>query len=452
MAVSIVRWTRTGAAFTPTAAAACAPFGVLVDRADTTADPRLDLVLPDAIATDSGAVTAITGPSGSGKSTMLRALERRLLERGDPVVVARDPPDDARPIVDLLSGPIEHRVGTLARAGLAEAMVLPKRAGELSEGERARLRLALAFDAAERLGPGAWVLCDELCSVLDRATAQSVARTLRRWARASSVRVVGASAHEDLPRLLGPDRVVELDARGGAAVRGPVRPAPVRVRLETGGIADYDALAPHHYRGGRPATRVLVRRAIRTMPGGTESLAGVLVVSMPTLNGAWRRHAWPGRFEGDKRRAASRINRDLRCLSRVVVDPASRGLGVARRLVEDYLAAPLTPATEAVAQMGAVCPFFERSGMRAYPLALGPDDARLLDALATAGLSHAELGVVSSEESRAAAHDGLVRREVARWARVRKVRGAFEGMGMPERIRAAAALASAAPVAYAYGG
>jgi GNAT superfamily N-acetyltransferase len=133
------------------------------------------------------------------------------------------------------------------------------------------------------------------------------------------------------------------------------------MRIERGTIHDYDALARFHYCGGRPATRVLVLRAVE---GGV--LAGVLVVSMPTLNGWWRARAWPGRYGaggGGKARAAARLNREVRTISRVVVDPRFRGLGVGAALVRAYLRRPLTRRTEAVATMGEFCPLFERAGM-----------------------------------------------------------------------------------------
>src|SRR5205823_1709377 len=111
-------------------------------------------------------------------------------------------------------------------------------------------------------------------------------------------------------------------------------------------------------------------------------LAAVLVVSMPTLNGRWRELAWPGRFcGGDQRACARRLNEEVRTISRVIVEPRWRGLGVATRLVREYLRSPLTEKTEAAAAMGVCCPFFEAAGMRAWRLEPDRRGVRLLGAL-----------------------------------------------------------------------
>ncbi|MEL7473144.1 MAG: hypothetical protein AAGK04_07490 [Planctomycetota bacterium] len=80
-------------------------------------------------------------------------------------------------------------------------------------------------------------------------------------------------------------------------------------RVQRGGLADYDRLAVHHYRAGRPATvarwpdtpRPAVLRAVG-LGREADQLAGVLLVSLPTLNGAWRERAWPGRYSTPDRR------------------------------------------------------------------------------------------------------------------------------------------------------
>jgi len=144
------------------------------------------------------------------------------------------------------------------------------------------------------------------------------------------------------------------------------------IAIQPGTIADYDALAHHHYRAGRPATVVYVlaaRHLKRQQP------VGVLVVSMPAIDGPWRAAAWPGRYSpspidrtGEARAARLRaVNADIRVISRVVVDPRFRARGLARQLVRAYLDRPLTIRTEAVAAMGTICRFFQSAGMTAVP-------------------------------------------------------------------------------------
>ena len=117
--------------------------------------------------------------------------------------------------------------------------------------------------------------------------------------------------------------------------------------LRAGTMRDYHALARFHYRATRPAT---IARILTLDDPNHDEPVGVLVLSMPTLNGRWRDEAWPGRFRArDRSAAAARINRELRTISRVIIDPRYRGLGLAARLVRAYLSSPDTPATEAIA-------------------------------------------------------------------------------------------------------
>ena len=150
-----------------------------------------------------------------------------------------------------------------------------------------------------------------------------------------------------------------------------------------------------------PATidRVLIARAIGA--SAHNELVGVLVVSRAVLNGAWRETAWPGRFaSGDRARDASAINDNLRCISRVIVEPRFRGLSIARRLVREYLDDARSPATEAIATMGAYCPLFERAGMTRIEPGSARRDRRLLEVLGSLRLSAVDLLAVDWGESR----------------------------------------------------
>ncbi|MEL6499132.1 MAG: hypothetical protein AAF937_03355 [Planctomycetota bacterium] len=158
-------------------------------------------------------------------------------------------------------------------------------------------------------------------------------------------------------------------------------PPRVTIVYERGARADLDTLAPLHYRAGPPAT---IDRIVRAIDTEHDALAGVLVTSRPTLNGSWRKPAWGGAFAtGDRSTDAQRINAQLRTISRVIVDPRFRGLGVGSGLVRHYLAEPATRCTEAITALGGVCPFFERAGMRPVAIPRQTRHTRLLRALGT---------------------------------------------------------------------
>src|SRR5437899_492525 len=95
-----------------------------------------------------GQVALLTGPSGGGKSSLLHDIAQAAqAEHQDVLELPPAPTDPGTPIIDLLELPLAQSLATLARAGLADATLLGRSSTELSDGERFRLRLALAMSA-----------------------------------------------------------------------------------------------------------------------------------------------------------------------------------------------------------------------------------------------------------------------------------------------------------------
>jgi GNAT superfamily N-acetyltransferase len=174
------------------------------------------------------------------------------------------------------------------------------------------------------------------------------------------------------------------------------------LELVEGSIADYNALEEHHYRAARPATatRVLAFRCasrsvaerFRGDRTGRQTVA-VLIESLPSLACTMRNWALRDRYGNWQapQQRATMLNREVRVISRVVVHPCWRGIGLAVRLVRAALDKPTTLYTEALAAMGKVNPFFERAGMTAYHRPPHACDMRLTDAMHTVGLSPNDL-------------------------------------------------------------
>jgi GNAT superfamily N-acetyltransferase len=227
------------------------------------------------------------------------------------------------------------------------------------------------------------------------------------------------------------------------------------VRITRGTRADLAQLAPLHYRPGAPATVELVLRATDVRTG---ALAGVLAVSRPTVHAAWREMAWPGRYTtGTIRARVRRINRELRCISRVIVDPRYRSAGIAARLVRAYLRRPLTVRTEAITAMGGVSRgggFFARAGMERHPMPVAACDARLGDALDHVGIEVWRVADPSAVAARVMSGPdaGFVARELRVWAAVswagRRYRAGAPGFA--ELLACAARSIAGASVAYAH--
>jgi GNAT superfamily N-acetyltransferase len=187
------------------------------------------------------------------------------------------------------------------------------------------------------------------------------------------------------------------------------------VTIEPGDRRDYEALAAFHYRAAPPriptAVYCMVRRAPTVVgrflnrPNETQTI-GVLVRAMPVLACALRDHALRARYRHLHRLAAAdMINREIRTISRVVIHPQWRGLGLAVRLVRHALAHLESRYTEALAAMGRVHPFFERAGMMRYERPPHPGHARLLDALDHVGLAPAQLASITRMRQRIAQLD-----------------------------------------------
>lgn len=183
--------------------------------------------------------------------------------------------------------------------------------------------------------------------------------------------------------------------------------------IREGTSDDYAALARFHYRAGPPAT---IARVLSARDASSGELIGVLVVSHPTLNGRWRDIAWPGERPKDKGASAAWLNREVRCISRVVVDPRARGRSIATKLVRAYIANPDTHKTEAVAAMGSACPFFASAGLREVRLARSARDVSFARTLACAGLRASQCADLSRVRRRLS-RSPILRRAIERWAR-----------------------------------
>lgn len=178
-----------------------------------------------------------------------------------------------------------------------------------------------------------------------------------------------------------------------------------RFEIESGSCRDYESLSEHHYRARRPATVTRVLRAVQTRDtaaarfsgsAATKRTIGVLVESLPALQCVLRDKALARRHGAiaDIRQRARLLNAEVRCISRVVVHPQFRGVGVAVALVRAALESATTTYTEALAAMGHVNPFFERAGMTAYQRPRHELDERLATALARVGVSAVDLAML----------------------------------------------------------
>ncbi len=167
------------------------------------------------------------------------------------------------------------------------------------------------------------------------------------------------------------------------------------LQIVPGCIDDYKKLAHYHYRDSRlgPFTDIYVLRptARLYLSAGTETL-GVIVYTMPSPGLELRNVATGNMFCGfDRSTRLALINKTVRCIGRVIIEPRFRGLGLASRLVRETMPLVGCAIVEAMAVMGFVNPFFEKAGMRAYK---GPMPARciqMIEAFSMVGIEEEEL-------------------------------------------------------------
>lgn len=253
--------------------------------------------------------------------------------------------------------------------------------------------------------------------------------------------------------------------RNTLARRIAALPAPSvaqSLSVECGSLRDYRQLRAFHYKGGQPGAVTAVYRLVHRRPTvvgrylrreDETQIIGVLLRALPHLGCALRDHATGRRYRGyGSRGAAAMLNREVRTISRVVIDPRWRGLGLAVRLVRHALAHPETVYTEALAAMGRVHPFFERAGMTRYDRPPRSEHARLLDALRHLGLDPsliASLQAVKQQLTSKSQRDWL-HRELRRWHRAafRTPNPKLDDMTLDELLRCARDRLLSQPVYY----
>ena len=193
------------------------------------------------------------------------------------------------------------------------------------------------------------------------------------------------------------------------------------LRIVPGNLDDYRALSCYHYRDtvqskSAPIASIFKLQAsipaLRTASTPTEQgsnmdektaartprpiPAAVIVYTFPLPEVALRNLALADLLTGlDRQTKLALINKNIRTISRVVVEPRFRGLGLAVKLVKQTMPRLNVPIIEAMAVMGAINPFFEKAGLKPYYAPLPLRCAKLIQAFAWVGIEQDDLIAVS---------------------------------------------------------
>ena len=167
------------------------------------------------------------------------------------------------------------------------------------------------------------------------------------------------------------------------------------VQIVPGGLDDYKQLAHFHYRDSRPGPVASVFAlksdgALGDIP--PKAPVGVIVYSMPSpvleMRNVMTDHFFAGLDRGTQ---LALVNRNVRRISRVIIEPRFRGLGLASRLVRETMPRLNVPIIESVAIMGQVNPFLEKAGMTACPARQPARTVQLIEAFSLLGIEAEQL-------------------------------------------------------------
>jgi hypothetical protein len=165
------------------------------------------------------------------------------------------------------------------------------------------------------------------------------------------------------------------------------------LEIVPGTRADYESLSHYHYRESHlgPCAAIYAMKGKFRTATMLETV-GVIVYSMPTAGAQTRNIATGGIFAGlDRSIQLKLINKNIRTISRVIVEPRFRSLGLAVRLVRETMPIMGVPFVEALAVMGRVNPFFEKAGLTRYDAPVSASCIRLIEAFSAVGVDEEDL-------------------------------------------------------------
>lgn len=361
----------TQAVVTERTLAVCEAFGLGVDEAK-------HFVIFNNFSLDfrKGDLVYVTGDSGGGKTLLLRAFKDYFGEEAVSLDEVQINPEET--LVEGVGKDVKEAIEILSLCGLNDAFLFLRRFKELSDGQKYRYKLAKLVDRKDK---AVWVV-DEFCASLDRVMAKVVAYLFQKVARKLGKTVVVATAHDDLFEDFQPDVLVRKEFEGDVKIfkkEGKPKHCSIleKVHIEKGSREDYEKLKRFHYRSKneKELESLRIRDCYKLLYG--DSLIGVIVYSMSYLNLKPRNMVFGDRYvytPGDLYKARL-INEEVARISRVVIHPKFRGIGLGEYLVKETLPRVNAKVVEVLAVMARYNPFFERAGMLRVDYARGENSA-----------------------------------------------------------------------------
>ena len=294
-------------------------------------------------------IVYITGDSGGGKSVLMREL----IELTGGVSTADVEIDHDSPLIETIGETLEQGLYYLSLVGLSDAFICLRKFGELSDGQKSRYVLAKMLEMNND-----YIFVDEFCALLDRTTAKIVSYGFQKICRKLGKVLVVATTHEDILDDLNPSLFIEKSFGNEAKItRIPYEAKPCSINneivIEQGETSDYKELSKFHYRTAQLGAAYQIYRMKHK-----GDLIGVIVYAFGPL-------ALRGRntFTDRYKRKAKLMNREVKMISRVVVLPKYRGIGLSVELVKKTMPMTGMKHIEILSVMGKHNPFAEKAGL-----------------------------------------------------------------------------------------
>jgi energy-coupling factor transporter ATP-binding protein EcfA2 len=267
--------------------------------------------------------------------------------------IAEIKPEPDKPLIETVGKSLEEALELLSKVGLNDAFLFLRSYKQLSDGQKYRYKIAKMIESKAQF----WIM-DEFAATLDRDTAKIVTYNLQKLARQQGKAVLAATTHTDLFEDLNPSVYIykkfgkEIDIR-----YYPNEPAKEctlmkEMRIVEGTTEDWRKLAGFHYR----SHKIAAPRKIFSLKRGDE-LCGVIVYCYPPPTAFGRRLVLP-------KMSMKELNQKLSIITRVVVHPKYRTIGLGAKLVKETLPLAGTPYVEMPAVMAKYNPFAEKAGMQ----------------------------------------------------------------------------------------
>jgi hypothetical protein len=163
--------------------------------------------------------------------------------------------------------------------------------------------------------------------------------------------------------------------------------------IEPGTASNWHELSGYHYCDEKvcayKALYVLRDKRVGRASKAYDGVAGVIIYSMPVASIAARNIATKGYFTGIGNRSMQLglINKNIRCIRRVIIEPRYRGIGLAAKLVRETMPLMDVPIIESLAVMGNFNPFFEKAGMTPCRKGRDTKSAIVIETLSSVGIN-----------------------------------------------------------------